>query len=213
MRLNQSGVSLIEMLLASLLIGGLALGTMQLAKMHQESQKGIAGSGDLTQAFIAFRENVSNKEACEINFKTKNIGDTVTTLKNGKGDTFINVGDKFANGTYQLDGIRISLHDTVSSRTTISFDYSLVDGSARSKNSRKSFSLYSKVTGTEITECLDALDNLVDGVRAKLCKDMDPLHAGDCNQNYQHLLAEVRREFCTGHPFWNTMQVPGSVNL
>lgn len=200
--LQNQGFSLIEVMVSVGLLSVVGLGMVALNSQHKNAQTGIKSAGDMSKVMSDLRTIIGDPKACENNFIGKVVsGGTLSALKDSKNNQILKVGDTFANNTYELTDISVEEHDTYAERTRILFKFKSLTNSVRSKTLAKSFNVFSKVESGKISECLDPVKLTAEGAVKKMCLDVDPLKEGDCEKNYDHLLAEVKELYCKNHPY------------
>lgn len=202
---SQTGFSFTDTLVASVLLGLLALGVIQLSDFQQETVK--ATSVDLTRYVSILREYISEPQACQQNFVGKIAGQNVPLpfMVNSKGQRVIEVGDLVENGAYRVKSIMIGAFRTSSMRSDIMVEFESVRKiNGLSSSQIKHINILTRVSrGAErrITACVDALELSTEELTEELCYDADPSYSGDCNKNFVAVVSEVKRNFCKSSPF------------
>lgn len=201
MRLRSEGFSLVEIMVSLLSLSALGLGVMYMGQQQSKWLSGLSGSSDLGRSFDLIKNISADPKACEYNFKNKQLGDSLDKLLNSDGEVKFQVGSSFGNNNYILTGIKIGEHNTSASQTRIVLSYKKTGDSTRATSLTKSFNLFSKVSGGKIDECLDPSKLSAEGSMLKSCLDMDPLIKGECEKNFENILAEIKELYCKNHPF------------
>lgn len=200
--LNQKGLSLVEITVSMGLLGVLGIGYMTMSENHKKSSKGVKIVSDLDQSLVLIKDIINNPKVCEINFLNKKTGENVRVqdLLGVDQQPLVSENKKIAKDAYVITAITIGSYDPASSRTAIELDLTKSAKEAtRSQNMRRTFRIFTEVNSQGvITKCLDPIDYTAIGARIKMCRDVDPQSTTDCLDNYDNLLAEVKRLFCGG---------------
>lgn len=199
---NQRGFSLVEGLVATGILGAVALGMVALNSQHKAGTSGIKSSEDMSKTLRGLRTVVTNPVACRLNFKGQKINaGTLIQLVDANNNPVLRVNDLVANKTYRLSGINVRDYDPGRSVTQVEFLFTNVTDNIRSQSVKKTFEVLTTVAGGEITDCIDPVGQTVKGALYKSCMDVDPKSDGDCENNYSNLLEEVKLLYCQGHPY------------
>jgi hypothetical protein len=201
LQLNGKGFSIVEVMVSLLLLSGLGLGVMHIGQQQSKWQSGVSRSGDLSRSFELMRNIFADPKACELNFKDKQVGDSLNALYNSDGAVGIQVGSQFSHNAYILTGIKIDQHDPGSSQTKITFSYRKTSASTRSTSLTKSFNIFTRFNSGKIVDCLDPTKLTAESAKLKSCFDLDPLIEGDCEKNFQNNLDEIKKLFCENQGF------------
>lgn len=206
---NDSGFSLIEIMISIALLGGLGVAAMQLSQTSSLTKTGLTARNDLEQTVAAIQGVISQPVKCSLNFKGLAPGSSITSLKKSATETLFKVGDLSNGKYYTLRSMSLEPIDPQTRQTRLRMEFSLNQDGKASKIQSKFISLAPKLVGGAIDGCIDPADLAADFVLKKMCFDVDPSDLtknSDCLDNLANLRTEIRRLYCEAHPLfsWNS---------
>ena len=226
MRITNRGFSMVEAMVSGVLVIGLGAVIVGISDNEKRSTLGLKDKSDLNRAMNIIGEKISDANTCRLNFLNKDISEPlrISELKDKNGDTIVKEGEVFENrsdspsrqdqvgnshshqneqfeqGHYAAKEIFIKDYDSSKNRVQLRILFERSGQGVASKSLNKFFNFYARVEANIITECLDPVEQTAFGSMMKSCYDVDPKLKGICEENFQNLLGEVKRIYCTGHP-------------
>ena len=178
---NMSGFSLVELMVAAGLLGGLTLGVVKIMGLMQKGQK----TSEIKMEVLELRRKVvtlmTDKIACEATFLGPNlkIGDPVNHIKGSSGANIISVGNVYGNKRLKVTSISTTDKGAIGS-TGMREVVLRVDFDNLQKNNSFGGKKYFKTTMTveatgptaPITRCFDDRENTIKTARAMSCEDI-----------------------------------------
>ena len=203
-RTFRSGFSLVETMIGLGLLAAVGVGAMKLFETQKVSDRGMKSSNELARDMVSIKQILNGKETCELNFKGQQVGSNgqISELKNAANESIYKLGQKLADGSYELTDIRLGNHSELTQRTSITFSFKRIGQGNSSASLTRTTNLFTKVVDGKIEECLNPNDITTDSLKKKFCRDVDPNQTEDCEDNFNNLLRETKRLYCgSGHPF------------
>lgn len=207
--LDQKGFSLVEIMVATAILGITAVGLMDFSSKRQASTKGVTMQSEFDQFLSLVVISIANPLVCERNLLNKTSGTALQEILDVEGRPVLKVGERYAQGTYVLKGITIGRHFPAVNRTEINLNFERRIKAIGSSSFRKViFGAFTESVETTITKCLNAEEMNARAALWKMCLDVDPKNEGKvadtgaCEEVLENMVTEVKQAFCdSSYPF------------
>jgi type II secretory pathway pseudopilin PulG len=178
---SEVGMSLVSVMMAAGMVGGLA---MVIAKLSQNSSK-VQRSAIENQDMISFINNVQkhmlNNKACDNTFasvtglNSNGTSVAIPSIINAFGNTVYNTSNKPPSKTYNITGIVARRVADTDLHLRISLEKTKQGKSFGAKSITKIVKLDALYSAAgKITKCYSQFDNAVVNAREQACADIDP---------------------------------------
>lgn len=165
MKRNQKGFTIVEMLVAAALLGGLAVAGMNFFKNNLKAQKTIESNYEVTAIVNEIRGILSNPNNCAQTFAPRNPSSgTITTIKREVNGSFV---DSFTVNQALMGGIKISSYAMSRSNPSLASDEFILEvefsrGKATINDQIKRMIKinYAPAAGTSVVTCHSAVSGL-----------------------------------------------------
>ncbi len=177
MNKKNKGFTLVEVMITTAIIAGLALVIMQINKMVSQSNATMnanVDSIDLKRNMIAA---LMDKNACATTFNGISIGQSLTNVKNSAGGIVFTVGQSYGEGKIKLTGLVTSDLNQVGSdglrSVVLNVSYSrTVMGKTTNKNFPVNLRVKAAGAASPILDCFSDTDGLVLTAKQEACASL-----------------------------------------
>jgi hypothetical protein len=193
----QRGFSLMDAIIAGLLLGGFTLGALKLSDLQTDGT--AAGKTDLSRYSTMVREYISDPKACSLNFVGKRVDQiqSLDFLMNSREVKIVEVGDQV--DIYKVTSIQIEGYKQNTQRLNVSITFlaeKQIPGLAPQIKHHFNLFVRPSPSGNTVGECVDPFGLTTEELIDNLCYDADPERVGNCNKNFNSLVDQVKQKYC-----------------
>jgi hypothetical protein len=171
---KDGGFSLVQVMVAAGLMGGIALGVMQLSKQMQTTTIMGETSIEENQLFNHISTILIDANSCNETFKDLKFGDQVESIKrvkaNGEAVDVYTVGENYGNRTILLKQMTLSGKEG-EEYLSLSLER-IKSGYSGPRNIKKQVALKLVFAGGKVTDCFSELSNVTENSIKKSCESI-----------------------------------------
>jgi len=197
---NNKGFSLVQVMVAAGLLGGVALGVMQLSKQMQSTT--IMGATNLEENQIINHIStiLLDADSCEKTFVGLAFGDPVESIKrvksNGEAMEVYSLGETYGNRTISLKDMKLGGKDGEEYLELVL--RRLKSGYAGPKEIRKKIALKLVIKDDKVVNCFSELSNVTETSVKKSCLSIGAIYDANTQRCKNIKLIEHESQVCAG---------------
>lgn len=194
--MNQKGFSLVEILMAAGIVGGIALTVAKLSQDSARVTKTTEANNEINNFMSDVSYILSDKASCEATVAgSETIGAQISTIKKVKDSTIFNVYEldpkKYGNNSFSISSIRTSLED---GGVLLLFDIKRANVTTLgSRQITKRLPLKAVVENGKIKSCFSDTESMIESAVRAACKGNSARfdeNLKECHHELQILICE-----------------------
>jgi hypothetical protein len=176
---RERGIGLVEVLMAIGLLGGASLAFVKLQENMTRGQITTETKMSELELKRMISSSLLDRNACKTTFTGKNIGATVSSIKNASNAVLFEIGKVYENNTIKINEIKTEDKNTPGPNGTRIVDLVISTSKAKgqsysnSKVIRIPLSVVATGASAPITDCFTDVDQLMESAMRETCLSLD----------------------------------------